>query len=110
VTLSAEWRTAPAGDTIVVVGEGATVLTARQVDVPILRKFLTDLGDLRQWVGDQSVEKALRSPEAWGDTVISRGYSGEVLTLDPELFWDRIYRWFRSRGVDYDSQERTTLT
>jgi hypothetical protein len=106
VTLSAEWRTAPAGDTIVVVGEDGMVQAACQVDVLILRKFLTDMGDLRQWVGDQPVEKALRSPGAWGDTVISRGNSGEVLTLDPELFWDRIYRWFRSRGVDYDSSER----
>jgi hypothetical protein len=106
VPLSAEWRTAPAGDTILIVGEGATVRAACQVDVPILRKFLTDMGDLQQWRGDQPVEKALRSPEAWGDTVISRGHSGEVLLLDPELFWDRIYRWFRSRGVDYDSPER----
>jgi hypothetical protein len=108
VPLSAEWRTAPAGDAILVVGEDGTVLTACPVDVPVLRKFLTDLGDLRYWAGDPPAQQALRSPAAWGDTVISRGQSGEVLMLDPELFWDRIYRWFRSRGVDYDSQERTT--
>jgi hypothetical protein len=94
----------------VIVGEDGMALTACPVDVPILRKFLTDMGDLRQWAGDQPAEKAPRSPEAWGDTVISRGHSGEVLMVDPELFWDRIYRWFRSRGVDYDSQERSTST
>ncbi len=106
VALSAEWRTAPSGDTILIVGEDALVRAACQVDVPVLRKFLTDMGDLQQWVGDQPVGKALRSPEAWGEPVISRAYSGEVLILDPELFWDRIYRWFRSRGLDYDTPNR----
>jgi hypothetical protein len=79
------------------------VRAAFRVGVLILRKFLTDMGDLQLWAGDQPVAGALTSPAAWGETVISRASSGEVLDLDPELFWDRIYRWFRSRGVDYDS-------
>jgi hypothetical protein len=105
MALSAEWRTASSGDTILIVSEGARVRAACQVTLPVLRKFLTDLGDLEQWVGDQPVESEPRSPEAWGSTVLSRAHSGEVLTVDPELFWDLIYRWFRSRGVDYDGPD-----
>jgi hypothetical protein len=26
--------------------------------------------------------------------------------MDPELFWEGIYSWFRSRGVDYDGARR----
>jgi hypothetical protein len=33
-----------------------------------------------------------------------RASSGEVLQMDPERFWDGIYEWFRSKGVDYDSE------
>lgn len=105
LAVSAEWRTASSGDTILVVGEDALVRAACPASVPVLRKFLTDLGDLQHWVADQPVENELRPPEAWGEQVISRAFSGEVLILDPELFWDRIYLWFRSRGVDYDSPD-----
>src|SRR5260370_41043119 len=80
VALSAEWRTAPSGDTILIVGEDALVWAACQVDVPILRRLLTGMGDLQQWVGDRPVGKALRSPEGWGEPVISTSYSGEVLS------------------------------
>jgi hypothetical protein len=47
-----------------------------------------------------------RDPAAWGHLVIARGASGEVLTMDPELYWEGIYAWFRSRGVDYDGARR----
>ncbi len=29
--------------------------------------------------------------------------TGEVIEADPELFWQGIYLWFRSHGVDYDT-------
>src|SRR5258705_9847846 len=85
LAVSAEWRTASSGDTILVVGEDALVRAACPASVPVLRKFLTDLGDLQHLVADQSVENKLRPPEAWGELVISRAFSGEVLILDPEL-------------------------
>jgi hypothetical protein len=106
VGVSAEWRTASSGDTILILGEDDLVQAACAVNVPVLRKFLTDIGDLELWGGDQPVEDALRLPDSWGEPVLSRAFSGEVLILDPELFWDRIYQWFRSRGVDYDSPDR----
>jgi hypothetical protein len=41
-----------------------------------------------------------REPDLWGQLVLSRSQSGDVLTVDPELYWDGIYFWFRSRGND----------
>jgi hypothetical protein len=32
---------------------------------------------------------------------MGRADNGDVLDIDPELFWERVYRRFRSRGVDY---------
>ncbi len=81
-------------------GDEKTVRRALEPDPTLLRFFLNDVADLdtgRDW---QSVDEAKRNPEAWGDLVMARATTGEVLEMDPELFWDGIYLWFRSRGVD----------
>ena len=33
--------------------------------------------------------------------ILLRG--GQVITMDPGRFWEGVYEWFRSRGVDYDT-------
>ena len=106
--LSAEWRTSESSDTIVIVDEDNLVRAACRVNSSLLSKFLTDMGDLEAWTGDQPVVDAGRLPETWGEHVISRAYEGEVLAIDPQLFWDGIYRWFRSRGLDYDTHARSS--
>ena len=104
MALSAEWRTDGEVETILIVDDADnTVREALAADPAVLSNFLTDMGDLSTWRGGHSVDDDKCSPAAWGELVIARANTGEVLTMDPERFWDGIYSWFRSRGVDYDT-------
>ena len=104
MALNAEWRTDGESETILIVeDEDNTVRQALAADPIVLSKMLTDMGDLSTWRGGHAIDNDQRSPEAWGDLVIARANTGEVITMEPERFWDGIYYWFRSRGVDYDT-------
>lgn len=98
---SAEWRTRDRVDTLLIVDEACRVREARLASAELLSQFLTGRGvsDLQ----GEAVDGDKQDPAVWGDLVIARAESGEVLTMDPGLFWEGIYLWFRSRGVDYDS-------
>ena len=97
-----EWRTRGAtADTLLVVDEDDnTVRQAVEATPLLLQDFLNDMAGLGTWQEGPPVTADKGSPAAWGELVIARARTGEVLTMDPELFWDGIYRWFRSRGVD----------
>jgi hypothetical protein len=103
--LSAEWRTDHDVDTILIVRDEA-VVEALTAEPMTLSTFLTETGDLNDWRGDHAVTAEKRRPEAWGDLVIARAASGEVITMDPQRYWEGIHTWFRSRGVDYDTWRR----
>ena len=104
MALIAEWRTKGEVEAILIVDdEDNTVREALAADAAVLSNFLTDMGDLNTWRGGHSVDHDQRNPAAWGELVISRANSGEVITMDPERYWEGIYTWFRSRGVDYDT-------
>jgi hypothetical protein len=103
MTLSAEWRTNGEFDAVLIVEDNRTVREAMLATPDVLHRLLTDTGDLNGWSGGGTVEGDKRAPSAWGDLVIARAHTGEVLTMDPERFWNGIYQWFRSRGVDYDT-------
>ena len=105
MAISAEWRTDGGSDTVLIV-ERNQVRQAVRANPEVLSTFLTNVGDLAAWHGEGSVSDDKRDPAAWGLLVIARGLSGEVLTMDPELYWEGIYTWFRSRGVDYDGARR----
>ena len=102
MALRIEWRTGPGRDTVLIVDERSSVIAAVPADAAVLTKMLTDPGSLDCWEGSRPLEAVDRVPGTWGELVISRGASGEILTMDPELFWNGIYEWFRSRGIDYD--------
>ncbi len=104
MALIAEWRADGEVETVLVVDdEDSTVLKALAADPTVLSNLLTDMGDLSAWQDGHSIDDDKRSPAAWGELVIARADTGEVITMDPERFWDGIYLWFRSRGVDYDT-------
>ena len=69
-------------------------------DPEVLRDFLNNMADLDRWRSLHPVDNDKRNPGAWGELVMARAPTGEVITMDPELFWEGIYFWFRSRGVD----------
>jgi hypothetical protein len=101
MTRRAEWRTGTAGDVVLIVDERSRVTSARAATTPLLSNFLTSMSDIETDAGALPLDG--RAPDEWGDEVLTRAFTGEVLSVDPELLWDRIYRLFRSRGVDYDS-------
>src|SRR5260370_7315568 len=51
-----------------------------------------------------------RDPQQWGKLVLSRAQQGgDVLDIDPETYWDGLYYWFRSRGLDPHPWRRRCL-
>ncbi len=100
-----EWRTKGKGDdALLYVGEFGeddnTVLRTWDADSVLLTDFLNDMVDLDMKVVGLEVDADQRDPEQWGSLVLSRAASGEVLDVNPEPYWDGIYYWFRSRGID----------
>lgn len=104
MTFFAEWRTTGILDSILLVDDADnTVHEALAADADRLHTLLTDMRGLQAWRGGRSVSDDKQDPESWGHLVISRATTGEIITMDPERFWNGVYAWFRSRGVDYDS-------
>ena len=99
---TAEWRTNGAQeDAVLVLDSSGCVREALAGNQIVISRFLTgQLADLDTWRGEG---QANGDPAIWGELVISRADTGEVLDVDPELLWHGIYLWFRAHGVDYDS-------
>jgi hypothetical protein len=106
MALSAEWRTTGLFDSILLVDDEHQVCEALEADADRLSTLLTDMHGLQTWRGTRAVSDDRIDPETWGHLVISRAQTGEVITMDPERFWNGVYAWFRSRGVDYDGGSR----
>ncbi len=106
MSLTIEWRLRPGDDTVLIVSDDAVVEVAIHADAMVLSKMLTVPGDLSLWEGGKLLEAVDRDPTTWGELVISRSEEGQILKMDPELFWNGVYEWFRSRGIDYDIYQK----
>ena len=97
-----EWRTKGETDDAILLlaDDQKTVLQATEADPGLLRDFLNDMAGLDTRLEAKTVKDLQRDPEVWGELVMARANTGEVLDMDPERFWDGIYLWFRSRGLD----------
>ena len=105
MTIDIEWRSRDGSDAIVLVDSNAEVSEVCAPNAASLTDYLAVTGNLGQWRTSLSwdpVQDANRDARGWGELVLSRRDSGEITFMDPELFWEGIYRWFRSRGVDVD--------
>ena len=105
MTARIEWRTKGRGDdALIYVGEFGeddnTVLRTWDADSDVLTDFLNDMTGIDTAVTGLEVDADRRDPEQWGKLVLTRLPTGEVTHVDPEPYWDGIYYWFRSRGVD----------
>lgn len=102
MAVQVEWRTRGEMDDAVVVVDDTdnTVHQGLAADPEVLRDFLNSMADLDTWRRQPPVGTDKRDPGAWGELVMARAPTGEVITMDPERFWEGIYLWFRSRGVD----------
>lgn len=105
--MTVEWRFHDGADAIVLVDAGAEAVSEVPTpDAGVLKDYLAVSGNLERWRSSMAwrpVNGDSCDPNAWGELVLSRADSGEVIYLDPELFWERVYRCFRSRGVDYNT-------
>ena len=103
MALSIEWRKGVFDETILIVEEETLVRAILAATAERLSKMLTTPGELSTWSSDRPLEPEEHDPAVFGELVISRAEAGQVMWIDPERFWDGIYKWFRSRGVDYDT-------
>ena len=102
MVVSVEWRINQGTDTIIVVDAIALkVAEVSAIDAAVLKDYLAVTGDLaawKKWDGWKPVDGD-DDPDAWGDLIIGRNDDGEVFYVNPDLYWEGIRRWFRSRGV-----------
>lgn len=97
---SIEWRCAPDGAyALVAVEDAGTVVQAWPAEPELVADFLNDMTAVRDGNGS-GVTVADPDPDGWGELVIARSADGDVLFIDPELYWNGIADLFRSRGDD----------
>src|SRR5437870_2053076 len=97
-----EWRSRGEGDDALVAisDEDQRVVRAWVADPALLTDFLNDMMKIDARDGRNGLDVSQRDPLHWGRLVLARSDSGDLLDVDPELYWDRITYWFRSRGDD----------
>jgi hypothetical protein len=99
-----EWRSRNGADAILLNQDGRIISEVPELDEVALDEYLAVAGNLARWqeaLSWRPVSNSGEEPIEWGDLVFSRMEDGAVDYVDPELFWEGIYRWFRSRGVDF---------
>jgi hypothetical protein len=85
------------GDTLIQVMDEGSVVQAWPADGALISDFLNDMDDLHDRKG---IEIGQKAPQDWGKLVLSRSENGGILQVDPDVYWDRVQHWFRSRGDD----------
>ena len=80
--------------------ESNRVMEAWEADEPLLTDFLNEMASLGNHGRQSVLDDGQRDPQGWGRLVIARLDGGDVLSIDPELYWDRVSYWFRSQGSD----------
>jgi hypothetical protein len=96
--LRIEWRSRKEGDDVIIAVDDSSneVLRAWEADPELLTDFLNDMSEL----SDAATGKERLPNDNWGNLVIARSSEGDVLEVDPQLYWEGIAYWFRSRGND----------
>ena len=105
--LRIEWRTTgDTGNSLVFIDDDSNSVRrvidgdANKGGNRALSVFLNDLLDLDTGWEESQIADAKRDPASWGHLVMARANSGEVLEMDPVLFWHSISIQFRLRGTD----------
>ena len=98
-----EWRVGEGADVIVALDPDGGVSQVIAPDVDVLQAFLKVTSDWQLWQGWTGWREAggKRDPAAWGVPALRRTEAGDVDFVDPEVFWEGVRRWFRSRGEDF---------
>jgi len=101
MALRIEWRSRNEGDDAILAVDdnNNSVIGYWKADVELLTDFLNDMKNLDPR-GRNGLDTSQRQPQYWGELVIARSDNGDVLHVDPQLYWEGIGHWFRSRGSD----------
>lgn len=96
-----EWRTPPSGrGALIAVDDGANeVVRAWSAEPRLLADFLNDMVELQNGSATD-VDVTDTDPAGWGELVIARSADGDILFIDPEMYWNGISDLFRTRGDD----------
>jgi hypothetical protein len=105
MTARIEWRTKSKGDdALLFVGDygevSDTVLKIWEGDAPHIADFLNDMEGLDTEFTGLETNIDQRDLQQWGELILRRSPEGDVLYINPELYWDGIYYWFRAHGTD----------
>lgn len=104
-----EWRTlGERHDELAVVdADRGEVLVACAATRDALADFLNDMTDIPRYPSDGGAGDS--NLEARGRLVLARAEEdGQVLMVDPQLYWEGIASWFRSEGIDPHPWRRPT--
>src|SRR5688572_11629443 len=94
MSLRLEWRSRAEGDdTILAVEVGSNAIVKTWLaDVELLTDFLNDMAGLDmvalEATTGNGVDYTQRPPQEWGDLVMSRSDAGDVLSVNPQLYWE----------------------
>ncbi|MDA1035473.1 MAG: hypothetical protein O3B65_01165 [Chloroflexi bacterium] len=103
-----EWRSKGEGiDALIAVDDKNTVQEAWDATAPLIEDFLNDMTGLGGKDGASNLDVDEQDPQSWGGLVLTRSDEGDILTIDPEMYWDRIAFWFRARGFDPHTWRRS---
>jgi hypothetical protein len=95
-----EWRRRVEGDESLLAIDDTTehIVQVWRAEPKLLTDLLNDMVDFGP-AGDD-VEVSSLVPEDFGELVISRADDGDVLFIEPRLYWEGMAYWFRSHGTD----------
>lgn len=96
-----EWRSfrEDSNSLVIVDSSSGQVHSAWDVGQVGLADFLNDMSEISSHL-ISSANAEEKQAEEWGDLVAARSEEGDVLFVEPEMFWDRIAAVFRSHGKD----------
>jgi len=106
-----EWRhSKQSGDALVAVDESTnTPLVVWEASGASLTDFLNEMEESRNRSSRAPDGIIAEAPEDLGDLVVARSDDGEVLWVNPELYWERVGAVFRARGDDPHRWRRNRL-
>jgi hypothetical protein len=106
MSLRIEWRSRAEGDDAIITVDDGTdrVLKSWPANLDVLVEFLNDMRGFTEDEGHDDLGDA----SGWGDLVIARSEAGDVLTVNPQLYWEGVAYWFRAHGTDPHLWRRRT--
>ena len=101
MSLRYEWRSRSDDDhnLLVVEEDSGRVLSSWRGERSMLRDFLNEMIEVRA-LTTAGFDANVADPSDFGILVISRSAEGDVLWVDPELYWSAISTVFRAHGED----------